>query len=159
MNRPYILVVDDNAVMTKLVCRYLEMHGFDAVGAADGVACLESVAERVPDVVITDVMMPRMDGIALTAELQRSDATRDIPVIVITALNDHETQQRAFHAGAVDLISKPIDEAVLIAKVRLLAGARDAATQIATLRAAVEAFRRGDTVAAEALLSTLEGRA
>ena len=159
MSRPYILVVEDNAIMTKLVCRYLELHGFEAHGVGDGIACIEHLAERTPDVLLTDVMMPRMDGIALTDHMQRDAATREIPIIVITALNDHDTQQRAIRAGAVDVISKPIDEAVLIAKIRLLTDARRGATQIAILRAAVDAFRRGDTEGAEALLATLEGEA
>ncbi len=113
MNRPYILVVDDNAIMTKLVCRYLEIHGFEAHSASDGVACIEQVEIRKPDLILSDVMMPRMDGITLTEQLRARDTTKDIPVIVVSALNDHDTQQRAIKAGAVDIIAKPVDEAVL----------------------------------------------
>jgi PleD family two-component response regulator len=159
MNHPYILVVDDNAVMAKLICRYLEINGFEAQSASDGVACIEHVAQRMPDVILTDVMMPRMDGFALISALQSTDATRRIPVIVITALNDHETMQRAIQVGAVDVIAKPIDEAVLTTKVRLLTGLQRAQHEIASLRAAIDAYERGDVDAARALLASFENNA
>lgn len=156
MNRPYILVVDDNAIMTKLVCRYLEIHGFEAHSASDGVACIEQVEIRTPDLILSDVMMPRMDGITLTEQLRARDTTKDIPVIVVTALNDHDTQQRAIKAGAVDIIAKPVDEAVLIAKARLLTSAQRAKQQISALRSVIDAYQRGDVAGAEALLATIE---
>ncbi len=156
MNLPYILVVEDNAIMAKLLCRYLEIHGFEASGVTDGVACIEHVAQRTPDVILTDVMMPRMDGIMLTTHLKDGASTQDIPVVVITALNDHDTQQRAIQSGAVDVISKPVDESVLIAKVRLLTDARRAAGQISVLRSVIDAYRRGDAAAAEAQLASIE---
>jgi CheY-like chemotaxis protein len=159
MNHPYILVVDDNAVMAKLICRYLEINGYEAQSASDGVACIEHVAQRMPDVILTDVMMPRMDGLALISALQSTDATRRIPVIVITALNDHETMQRAIQVGAVDVIAKPIDEAVLTTKVRLLTGLQRAQHEIASLRAAIDAYERGDVDAARALLASFENNA
>jgi PleD family two-component response regulator len=159
MNHPYILVVDDNAVMAKLICRYLEINGFEAQSASDGVACIEHVAQRMPDVILTDIMMPRMDGLALISALQSTDATRRIPVIVITALNDHETMQRAIQVGAVDVIAKPIDEAVLTTKVRLLTGLQRAQHEIASLRAAIDAYERGDVDAARALLASFENNA
>jgi PleD family two-component response regulator len=159
MNRPYILVVDDNAVMAKLICRYLEINDFEVHSASDGVACLEHVAQRIPDVILTDVMMPRMDGLTLISALQSNDATRRIPVIVITALNDHETMQRAIQVGAVDVIAKPIDETVLTTKVRLLTGMQRAQHEVATLRAAIDAYERGDVHAARAVLASLQNKA
>ena len=159
MNHPYILVVDDNAVMAKLICRYLGINGFEAQSASDGVACIEHVAQRMPDVILTDIMMPRMDGLALISALRSTEATRRIPVIVITALNDHETMQRAIQVGAVDVIAKPIDEAVLTTKVRLLTGLQRAQHEIASLRAAIDAYERGDVDAARALLASFENNA
>lgn len=141
MNRPYILVVDDNAIMTKLVCRYLEIHGFEAQSASDGVACIEQVEIRTPDLILSDVMMPRMDGITLTEQLRAHDTTKDIPVIVVAALNDHDTQQRAIKAGA---------------KVRLLTSAQRAKQQISALRSVIDAYQRGDVAGAETLLATIE---
>lgn len=159
MTRPYILVVDDNAVMTKLICRYLEINGFEAHGASDGVACLEHVSHRTPDVILSDVMMPRMDGLSMISALQSNAETRGIPVIVITALNDHDTMQRAIQVGAVDVIAKPIDEAVLTTKIRLLTGLQRAQREIVLLRAAIDAFRRGDSNAADEVLGSLENDA
>ena len=60
MAKPYLLVVDDNRITTKLLRRYLEANGYDAAEAYDGVECLERVAERMPDAIVLDVMMPRL---------------------------------------------------------------------------------------------------
>jgi PleD family two-component response regulator len=100
-----------------------------------------------------------MDGLALISALQSTDATRRTPVIVITALNDHETMQRAIQVGAVDVIAKPIDEAVLTTKVQLLTGLQRAQHEIASLRAAIDAYERGDVDAARALLASFENNA
>lgn len=156
MNRPFILVVDDNAIMAKLICRYLDINGYEAESVLDGLACIEYVANRRPDVILADVMMPRLDGLRMTELLRQDAATRDIPVIIITALSDHETQLRAIHVGATDVMSKPIDESVLIAKVRLLVGAQRSMKHIAALRDVIAAYQRGDANAAAELLASLE---
>ncbi|MFM8179779.1 MAG: response regulator transcription factor, partial [Candidatus Kapaibacterium sp.] len=62
MQKPYVLVVDDNRITTKLLRRYLESSGFEAAEAYDGIECLEKVALRIPDAIVLDVMMPRLDG-------------------------------------------------------------------------------------------------
>lgn len=156
MNRPYILVVDDNAIMAKLMCRYLDINGYESHSVLDGLACIEHVAGRKPDVILTDVMMPRLDGLRMTELLREDTATRDIPVIVITALSDHDTQQRAIQVGATDVMAKPIDESVLIAKIRLLVGAQQATQHIAALRTVIAAYQRGDTETAADLFALLE---
>lgn len=120
MSKPYVLVVDDNKITTKLLRRYLEANGFDAVEAYDGIECLEKVNEREPDAIVLDVMMPRMDGYETVKNLKADDRTKKIPVVIVTALNDVSNQIKSIEAGADDFMSKPIEEVLFIAKVKLL---------------------------------------
>jgi two-component system cell cycle response regulator len=120
MRKPFILVVDDNKITTKLLRRYLESNGFEATEAYDGIDCLEKVAERKPDAVVLDVMMPRMDGYETVKNLKENLESKHVPVVIVTALNDVANQLKSIDAGADDFLSKPIEEKLLIAKVRLL---------------------------------------
>ncbi len=120
MEKPFILVVDDNKITTKLLKRYLETNGYQAGEAYDGVECLEKVEERIPDAIILDVMMPRLDGYETVRRLKSQDHTKNIPVVIVTALNDVANQIKSVDAGADDFLSKPIEEKLLIAKVRFL---------------------------------------
>lgn len=118
--KPLVLVVDDNKITTKLLNRYLSTAGYDVREAYDGVECLEKVAEEPPDAVVLDVMMPRLDGYETVKQLKADEKTRSIPVVIVTALNDVANQVKAIEAGADDFLSKPIEDRLLIAKVRLL---------------------------------------
>ncbi|GAB5465031.1 MAG: hypothetical protein Kapaf2KO_04670 [Candidatus Kapaibacteriales bacterium] len=120
MRKPFILVVDDNKITTKLLRRYLESNGFEATEAYDGIECLEKVKERKPDAVVLDVMMPRMDGYETVKNLKADLESKSIPVVIVTALNDVSNQVKSIDAGADDFLSKPIEERLLIAKVKLL---------------------------------------
>jgi len=120
MRKASILVVDDNKITTKLLRRYLEANGFDAREAYDGIDCLEKVEEQLPDAIVLDVMMPRMDGYETVKKLKEQDHTRHIPVVIVTALNDVPNQLKSVESGADDFLSKPIEEKLLIAKVKLL---------------------------------------
>ena len=120
MDKPFVLVVDDNRITTKLLRRYLEANGYEASEAYDGIECLEKVAVRVPDTIVLDVMMPRMDGYETVKRLRENAATAKIPVVIVTALNDVANQLKAIESGADDFLSKPIEEKLLIAKVKLL---------------------------------------
>jgi CheY-like chemotaxis protein len=120
MKKPYILVVDDNKITTKLLHRYLDANGYETAEAYDGQECLEKVAERQPDAIVLDVMMPRLDGYQTVAKLRESLETEDIPVVIVTALNDVKNQIKAIESGANDFLNKPIEEKLLIAKVKLL---------------------------------------
>ncbi len=120
MRKAYILAVDDNKITTKLLRRYLEANGFEANEAYDGIDCLEKVAERLPDAIVLDVMMPRMDGYETVKRLKEQENTRHIPVVIVTALNDVTNQLKSIEAGSDDFLSKPIEEKLLIAKVKFL---------------------------------------
>lgn len=120
MAKPFIMVVDDNKITTKLLRRYLEANSYDAKEAYDGIDCLEKIEEKLPDAIIMDVMMPRMDGYETVRRLKAQDITKHIPVVIVTALNDVANQIKSIEAGADDFLSKPIEEKLLIAKVKLL---------------------------------------
>jgi CheY-like chemotaxis protein len=120
MRRPYILVVDDNKITTKLMRKYLESHGFEAMEAYDGIDALEKIAIRIPDAIVLDVMMPRMDGYETVKNLREKPETSEIPIVIVTALNDVPTQIKAIEIGANDFLSKPVEEKLLIAKAKIL---------------------------------------
>ncbi len=132
---PYVLVVDDNRITVKLLRRYLEKHGYEVGEAYDGTECLEAVAQRLPDAILLDVMMPQMDGYTTVRHLRQQPATAAVPVVIVTALNDVPNQVRAIEAGADDFLGKPVDERLLVAKVKLL-------TTLSRLRQACQALYR-----------------
>mgnify|MGYP001627279970 CR=1 FL=1 len=152
MTRPLIMVVDDNRITTKLMLRYLQIHGFDGVDAADGVECLEKLKDIMPQAIILDVMMPRMDGFETTQAIKSNPRTAQIPVAIVTALNDMATQVRAVECGADDFLTKPLDEKLLITKVRMLSTLSKATREATILQNVVDAYRRGDMVMAQELL-------
>ena len=100
--------------------RYLEANGFEASEAYDGIDCLEKLKERRPNAIVLDVMMPRMDGYETVSNIKSNPETKDIPVVIVTALNDVANQLKSIEAGSDDFLSKPIEEKLLVAKVRLL---------------------------------------
>ncbi|MBM2816178.1 MAG: two-component hybrid sensor and regulator [Ignavibacteria bacterium] len=122
MKKPFIMVVDDNRITTKLLRRYLEASGYEAREAYDGIDCLEKVEEQVPDAIVLDVMMPRLDGYETVKRLKSQPKTKDVPVVIVTALNDVANQLKSIDAGADDFLSKPIEEKLLTAKVKMLSG-------------------------------------
>ncbi len=124
MRKPFILVVDDNRITTKLLRRYLEANGFEAMEAYDGIDCLEKVEQKKPDTIVLDVMMPKLDGYETVRRLKSQEHTKDIPVVIVTALNDVANQIKAIESGSDDFLSKPIEEKLLIAKVKLLSDLR-----------------------------------
>ena len=134
MAKPFILVVDDNKITTKLLHRYLDANGYEATEAYDGIECLEKVAERHPDAIVLDVMMPRLDGYQTATKLKENPETANIPIVIVTALNDVQNQLKAIESGADDFLNKPIEEKLLIAKVKLLSSLKIARDQLAGIK-------------------------
>ncbi len=113
-----ILVVDDNADMRSYLVRLLGAH-WAVRSTANGEEALQAVADRQPDLVLTDVMMPRMDGFELLAALRADPATQHIPVIMLTARAGQEASVEGLEAGADDYLAKPFRADELIARVRV----------------------------------------
>jgi len=114
MTDKYILVVDDDPDLVETIALMLESKGCEVGKAYDGIEGEESIKERKPDLIILDIMMPRKDGYALCAELKASDDTRDIPVILLTAVGEAVPSTKYSHADGMsteadEYIPKPID--------------------------------------------------
>jgi DNA-binding NarL/FixJ family response regulator len=113
-----ILIVDDEAFNVDYLEQELDAHGFATETAADGLEALERVAAAPPDLVLLDVMMPELDGIAVLRMLKSDPETRLIPVVLMTALNAIEDRVRGIEAGADDFLTKPVDDRELLARIR-----------------------------------------
>jgi signal transduction histidine kinase/DNA-binding response OmpR family regulator len=114
---PHVLVVDDNADMREYLVSLLS-PAYDLAVAGDGVAALDRVRERRPDLVISDVMMPALDGFGLLQKLRGDEATADIPVILLSARAGDEATVEGLDAGADDYLVKPFSARELTARVR-----------------------------------------
>ena len=114
MSKEYILVIDDDPDLVETVAMMLESKGCEVGMAYDGIEGEESIKNRRPDLVILDIMMPRKDGYVLCAELKANEDTRDIPVILLTAVGEAVPSTTYSHADGMsteadDYIPKPID--------------------------------------------------
>jgi len=124
METKRILVVDDEARVREMIEFRLRLFGYEVLHAANGSEALAVASREVPDLVLLDVMMPELDGFQVCARLKQEEATRSIPVIMLTAKAEAKDVTRAFNSGAVDYVVKPYDPAVLQQKVvQNLAGA------------------------------------
>ncbi len=115
-----ILVVDDSAVIRKLVTHYLEAEGYLVVEAENGLDGLKMVSTEKPDLVISDFLMPKMDGLTFVKKLKSQLATRFIPVIMLTAKDEVESEVEVIDAGADDYLTKPVVPKRLVARVKRL---------------------------------------
>ncbi len=115
-----VLVVDDDPVILKLLQVNFEMEGYLVTTAADGVKGLQAAREERPDVIISDVMMPHMNGLELVAALGADAMTGAIPVILLSARAQETDVNDGLHAGADDYVTKPFDPLELIDRVQQL---------------------------------------
>ena len=128
-----ILVVDDTPANLQLLTGLLRERGYRVRAALNGALALGAVEQRPPELILLDIKMPEMDGFEVCAELKRWERSRDIPIIFISALDDPRDKVRAFESGGVDYITKPFEEAEVVARV---------GTQLAVARSAHELERR-----------------
>jgi len=116
-----VLVVDDNAQNLELLVEYLQsMGGLQTATATDGLEALEVVRVFQPDLIVLDIMMPRMSGFEVCQKLKADPETRDIPILMVTALNEMGDIERAVEAGTDDFLSKPVNRLELLTRVRTL---------------------------------------
>ncbi len=115
-----ILIVDDDLFMRKILVRYLERENYQVIEAANGMEALKIYQESQPDMILLDAMMPILDGFECCSRLQQLPNGDHTPVLIITALEDRESVDRAYEVGASDYVTKPIHWAVLRQRVRRL---------------------------------------
>ena len=125
MGKKYVLIVDDDPDMVETVGMMLESKGYEVGKAYDGVEGEESVRQRRPDVLVLDVMMPRKNGYVLCAELKKNKNTRDIPIILLTAVGEAVPTTTYSHADGMateadDYIPKPVDAEALVEAIERL---------------------------------------
>ena len=115
-----ILVVDDIEINVRLLEAKLSAEYYDVFSASDGVTALAMAAAEKPDIILLDVMMPGMDGFQVCRRLKEDQATRHIPVVLVTALDGRSDRIAGLEAGADEFLTKPIDDVILFARVRSL---------------------------------------
>jgi CheY-like chemotaxis protein len=119
-----ILVADDQLHMLRLMEHQLKKDGYRLIEARDGEEVLETALRETPDLVILDVLMPKMDGLTALRRLKKNKATRGLPVIVLTASADEMTRQEAEFSGADVILTKPFSPTLLRQEIRRLISAR-----------------------------------
>jgi PAS domain S-box-containing protein len=116
-----ILIVDDDSAGRETLAALLHQQGYQLVFAANGMAAIEIATEIHPDIILLDVMMPGMDGFEVCRRLRADPQLVDVPIILVTALDDRESRLAGIEAGADDCVSKPYDRAELRARIRTIA--------------------------------------
>jgi two-component system alkaline phosphatase synthesis response regulator PhoP len=117
---PSVLVVDDNQQNLELLLAYLEDVDCKTLSANDGAEALEVVKDSSPDLILLDVMMPRMSGFEVCRRIKNDPKTADIPVIMVTALNELGDIERAINSGTDDFLSKPVNKWELVTRVKTM---------------------------------------
>lgn len=138
MTSPSILVVEDEAAIRDMVTLALKRERFDVMEAADTEVAMQRIADRCPDLILLDWMLPGQSGLGLARRLRRDDYTREIPIIMLTARVDEEDKVQGLEAGADDYITKPFSPRELVARIKALLRrsrpqAADAAVQVEAL--------------------------
>ncbi|WP_425480534.1 response regulator [Luteimonas terricola] len=114
---PLVMVVDDSITMRKVTGRVLERHNYEVGTAKDGIDALERMVERVPDLMLLDIEMPRMDGYELATAMKADPRLRNVPIIMITSRTGEKHRQRAFEIGVERYLGKPYQENELLRNV------------------------------------------
>jgi chemosensory pili system protein ChpA (sensor histidine kinase/response regulator) len=118
--RPVVMVVDDSLTVRKVTGRHLQKRGMEVLTAKDGIDALEQLRERVADVILVDIEMPRMDGYELTGRVRSDSRLKDIPIIIITSRAGEKHRNRAFDLGVNIYMSKPYQEDELFKNIESL---------------------------------------
>jgi two-component system alkaline phosphatase synthesis response regulator PhoP len=117
---PIVLVVDDNQQNLELLQVYLEDVDCQSIPACDGPEALDIIAKEPPDLILLDVMMPKMSGFEVCRRIKNDPKTSDIPVIMVTALNEFGDIERAIDSGTDDFLSKPVNKLELLTRIKTM---------------------------------------
>ena len=134
-----LLVVDDNPTNRDLLTRQLARHGYIVAAAADGTEALDKLGARDFDLILLDVIMPGMDGVETLQRLKEDERLRDIPVIMLSSLDEVESAIRCIEAGAAEYITKPVQSTLLEARIAANLEVRELRAREATYRKRIEA--------------------
>jgi two-component system, OmpR family, alkaline phosphatase synthesis response regulator PhoP len=117
---PVVLVVDDNEQNLELLLAYLEDIDCQTISAVDGSEAIEIVRDKLPDLILLDVMMPKMSGFEVCKRLKNDPKTVEIPIIMVTALSELGDIERAIDSGTDDFLSKPVNKLELLTRVKTM---------------------------------------
>ena len=141
---PRVLIADDTPQAAELLEAYLGEQGYELRVAADGEQTLREVEAWHPDLILLDIMMPRISGFEVCKRLRASPATHDIAVLMVTALDQPSDMERAVEAGCDDYLSKPINKTELLLRVRALLKSRQYKRELDRALAYIEAVEQGN---------------
>ena len=141
--RPRVLIADDNPQGAELLEAYLGDTEYDLRTAADGEQTLRAVQEWRPDLILLDIMMPKISGFEVCKRLRADPATRGIAILMVTALDQVSDVERAVDAGTDDFLRKPINKTELLLRVRCVLRSRQHKQELDRALAYIEAVERG----------------
>lgn len=118
----HILVIDDDSSLRPVVCALLQKNGFTTSEARDGIEGLRAIDSQRPDLIVTDILMPDLDGLTLVKALKRRNETKGIPVVFLTAKSDPLSMIEGINVGAKYYITKPLQTEDFLGKIRKLLG-------------------------------------
>ena len=127
-----ILVIDDDPAITELVSINLEMSGYNTVQAEDGIKGQALALQMQPDLIMLDLMLPKVDGLTVCQRLRRDDRTANIPILMLTALGQTKDKVDGFNAGADDYLTKPFEVEEMLARVKALLRRSERTSVVAT---------------------------
>jgi PleD family two-component response regulator len=140
---PRVLIADDNPQGAELLEAYLGDSDYELRSAADGEQALQQVAAWQPDLILLDIMMPRLSGFEVCKRLRANPATRDVAVLMITALDQPSDIERALEAGTDDFLSKPVNKNELLLRARSLLRSRQYKRELDRVLAYIEEVEKG----------------
>ena len=121
-SQPTVMVVDDSVTVRKVTSRFLERQGYKVAVAKDGVDAIEILQETIPDLILLDIEMPRMDGFEVAIQIRHNKRLQHIPIIMITSRTGEKHRERALEIGVNDYMGKPFQENELLNKIQMLLG-------------------------------------
>jgi len=122
MGKKKILLVDDSKTVLLVESMALKTGAYEVITAGDGEECLAKVAAEAPDLILLDLVMPRLDGFETCRRLRANPATRSVPIIIVTTRGETQNREAGYAAGCNDFVTKPVNAGELLAKIRGLVG-------------------------------------
>jgi two-component system cell cycle response regulator len=141
-----VLIVDDNPQNVELLTAFLETLPIQLSTATDGIEALEAVEASHPDLILLDIMMPRMSGYQVCRKLKADPATRDIQILMVTALSELGDVEQAAECGTDDFISKPVNKFELLTRVKSLLRVRHLKTELERALSYLNEIEQDETI-------------